>query len=315
MIRPEEQWIDDVKAESTLKELGVQFKSGKLNLADVNWKKTLENFGRTGRALNQDRVEDYALGLLEGDKFPRPIAINTKDGIVIYAGVHRTKAAVAAELKAIGVYYADPQLEHQIRMLAGVTNRKEGLGTTREEATAQAAHICQEFGLLPKDVAKRYRVNPKTVEKKISVDNVRRKCAEAGFKGSLPETVYAALFKLTKNYTVLCKAAEHIQKYKVASTECPSFTKSILVGKTESEQLAVIDKDARRRSVATNGHAPRGRMPSLRRTTFLKLFRGLLRYATTLTFEQLQVEKESDEHKELRKEWRELRSRLNKILG
>lgn len=306
-------WVDDPKVEDVLKKLGLKFKVKVIKLDDVDWKKSAINSGRVGKPINEDTVDDYALSQKAGDRFPRPLAIEEK-GVAPYyiAGVHRSKAAIKNGVKEIPSYVVQIRLPHEARLIAVMTNRKEGVRLNKEEALANALYLVQNYEITYQDAAKLLGIGLSSISNRIQTDRLKKQAFESGFMGTLPVAHWDRLSKLKSNSKVLVAAAEFLEKHKIPQAEIPRFTDNILERKTEAQQLSFIEKQNGTYSVSAEvAKANPVFLPV--RTKFIRALHSLSTIAGGKTCTQLQIEQGTPEFKALKEEWVDLRKRLDKV--
>ena len=307
------EWISDPKAEAVLADLNIHFTKGRLTLSEVDWSATKQNAGRTGRAIDKERVDEYALSMLEGDSFPMPIAVRSPESVEILAGVHRTLAAKEAELQTISVYFATITLPHQARLIAIMTNCREGVRESKEQRLEQGVHLVKEFELKSTDVAALLRLPIETLRTRLRSEEVQQEAVEAGFKGKLPISVFGKLVRIAGNAKVLASTCDCLSRIKNPTDESTNLVREVLKHKTEAQQLSCIEKCIEKDRIRQNVETESPIKLSMR-AKFVRSLHSLETAVGDRTREGLQIVKDSDDHNTLRREWRILRGKINRVL-
>lgn len=314
-VAPPYKWIDDPKAEWVMNKLGIKFEKGILRLdgsQKIDWDTTLKNTGRTGRALDSDKVDDFICDMLDGAEFPRPIIARTETGPVPVAGVHRTTAAVRAELPAINCYYVDLQYDYQFVALAVRTNRTEGDRVGSEAATRYALQLVFEYDITIKNATNMLGVNLHTLQSLVRQQRLKNKVRDAGFSGVLNGKVAEGLGPVSQNAKVMLAVAECARDMELSGEATADLAKRVAEGSSEAQQLDILKKE--RNDLEVVRAVQPG--PTLQvRTLFLRHWRSLRNVIRKRTLTELQIVQGSDEHNRLKKEWREFRGELDAIFA
>jgi len=316
------QWAKDPIAETVMRDLGLKPKLADIPIEDIDWEEIEKNLGRTGREISTDTVEDYALQMMDGAVFPRPIGVWTKSGWLIPAGVHRVSAAREAGMTTVGIYVVTVALESELRQLALMTNRMQGMRIPRAEALRQAVFMVTSDGLVLDDVCRRLGVKKHTVQEKLMIQKTADRLLALGFRHKFPDTCYMCLHTLIGNDKVFLAAAKLASSRKMTADSLREMTKAIRAEKTEALQLALIDREE---ASAREIQEPPPRADGSRVTTVLHYRSKLLASISTLErllvtskakkVSDLQIVEGSDEHKQIKRRWVALRADLNKVLG
>lgn len=311
------QWTKDPKAEAVLRELKLPIKTETVDLKKIDWKLASENFGRLGRPLVSDTVEDYGLAMLEGHVFPMTVfARHTANGRVtaLYplAGLHRSSAAREAGDGEIPAYIVENPLEHQERLIAGMTNRREGMRLNKSEAVEYAVHLVTECKIPAADAAKRLGVSAAYIHQRVRDDRVRKQAAEVGFRGTLGPTIVRLLHRVAGNDKVLLATTQACHSHKLNEREADALTKTVAAQRTEAKQLAYLDEFQKSRQVELAPHSP------VRLSVRGKFLRQLHALRTAIAgaerIEDLQIQRGSDDHKNIQKEWADLKKEITRLM-
>lgn len=116
-----------------------------VELATINLSQShrLQTRDPSGSVVDADTVERYAEAYRAGAEFP-PIVLNRVDGdLVLLCGVHRTTAAIEADVKTHSAIVFDGLDERRALLIAYTDNITHGLPTTRRDRTRQAALLVE----------------------------------------------------------------------------------------------------------------------------------------------------------------------------
>jgi ParB-like chromosome segregation protein Spo0J len=312
------EWVEDFKARDVLDSLALKYTKRTVALKEVNWRATDKNAGRLGfmgKPFSEENVEDYAEAMRRGERFPSPIMAETRDGLVVSAGVHRCKAALRAGMTEVLSYVFTTDLPHYLRLVAVLTNRKEGVRVSRTESLEYALDLCSNSGMDPKNVATMLGVSFGTLEMKLRVQDLRKQMAEAGHKTNLPESMLRVLYRLRNNTIVMMATARLAEDLHLAESAVIDLCKRVQEAKSESAQLKLIEEERHNlENIATaptqTGDVQRIAFPV--RTNFLKALNQLKRVVEgKKTTSELQIS--AEEAESVKSLYFEVRKALNSI--
>lgn len=306
------KWAPCQKAVSVLEELKLPFRIANVSMDKIDWKATEYNAGRSGRAINLDTVDDYKLFMERGDVFPMPVASLRNGKATIVAGVHRSQAALKVGEPGIDCYVIDTQPELTERLVAVMTNRKEGIRLDKHEALEHCVHAVMEFKADPSQVADYFGVRLSTLKDKLAVIRRRADLAKLGFRGTLSDTVVSKLAAVAKNDKALLGVARLADSYNMVSADVQALALKVAKGRTELQQLNEIEQEAS--ILAKTITTPTNRVTQSVRTQFLAAFHKLVSVVgDSNTPEALQLVSDSDEYLQLKKEWKAIKRQLDAI--
>jgi ParB-like chromosome segregation protein Spo0J len=308
------KWAPDAKAESVLNELGLAIHKGRLSLVDIDWKATYTNIGRTGRCVSQDTADDYALAMQSGAVFPMPIVIRRKKGATIVAGVHRGMASKQNGDTELECYIVDEQTEAMERLIAIMTNRKEGVRVSKQEAMEYGIHLVSDFEMDPKQIADYLGLNHSTLASKLRTIERRKELSAIGFRGNLPDATIDAMGKLFGNQKVLLATAELVGSHSIPAAEVREIATKVTKSKTEAQQLVAVESEqaVRQKTEVT----PVNSVTLSIRTKFIRAMHALQSLVDGREgLEDLQIIRNSDEHRQLVAEWKVMKKQLDKALA
>ncbi len=299
-------YTNDQHAESVLGKLKIKYRLEEISLGDINWKATDNNFSRTHRKYDQDRVDDYALAMMDGDSFPRVIAIEQDGEYVILAGVHRSHAAKEAKVDCVGAYViVDAMLPQQQLMLATMHNRLGGRRVEKEEAYLLAIDLIASGELDANEVSSLLGISASVLQLKLRSTKIMRQAEAAGFRGSLPQTTWQAMTRVSSIDKVLVACAQYFSNNKHSVQDVNRFVRSVAGERSEAQQIAYIEKATAIMPTPENN----GDSKPIKLRTFTKWLRAMHCLATITgdrNLEQIQIVRGSDTHKQVSREVGEL---------
>lgn len=307
------KWAPCPKAVSVLEQLGITFRIANVAMDKIDWKATEYNSGRSGRAISPDTVDDYTLFMQRGDVFPMPVASMRNGKATIVAGVHRSQAALKAGEPGIDCYVIESQPELTERLVAVMTNRKEGIRLDKHEALEHCVHCVMDFKADPTEVAEYFGVRLHTLQEKLRCMKRRADLAKLGFRGTLTDTVINKMANVAKNDKVMLGVARLAESYNLTAVQVQDISAKVAKGRSELQQLEEIEREASvlQRTVSTTDR----KVTHSIRTQFLAAFHKLETIVgDNNTPESMQLVSDSDEHQTLRKEWKILKRKIDAIL-
>lgn len=313
------EWAEDPKARDVLDELGLRYSKRTVSLGAINWTETNKNCGRfgfNGVPYSQENIEDYSLAMKKGDRFPMPVLGETKQGLVVAAGVHRSKAAELAGMKEITCYVFQCDLPHHLRMVAILTNRKEGVRVSQAEAMQYALELVTKYNLVPKDVARHLGVSEGTLTTKMRIAQLRSQLAKLGFRGDLTDSVVRNFTTIaTRSDKVFLAIAQLAHKASLSDNDSRELVDKLKLIRNEQEQLDLIAKEEESRKRLVEAPTQTGIPNPISfpiRTKFLKALRSLNKLLEGKeSLADLQITSEDYDH--VRNEWNTLRKVLSAI--
>lgn len=312
-------WKDDDKHLATMKEQGISHTCECVSVSKIDWKASEVNIGRLNRPLDHEKIEDFVTIKRNGAVFPKAILAKDGDKYTIVAGLHRSEADRDAGCESIECYVVRLRFPYEFKMLAVGTNRKEGDRISRNQAVEHAVDMVVNDNLDPSDVANKLSISVESIQRKLRIRETAKQCADAGCKYHLTDEAYQRLSPLKVSDNVLSAAADVVGEYKMTGQEVADFVKQLKPKRNEAQKIAAIEEHAaslRKLRSPTNdkGIAPPIKLPV--RTTFLRLFHGLETVTDgKSTITDLQIEGDSDDHKDLKKRWQAMRTKIDAIIG
>lgn len=316
------EWTRDSQAETLLKEKGVKYRIVKgVKLGKVLIKESLKNNARLDAPLDDDVVTDYAVRMQQPDaRFPMPIMHERREGEYVLSGNHRVGAAELAEVPTIDIYQVyDCDDDLLLDDIVRTANRLHGKRQDREEALRHAYSQMQRFSLSAPDVALKFGIDEKALQRFVRADKIRvnLQLAGVGSAKDFSSTVLLSLGRLSDNTTVLREAAKAVGRLGLTVTECDDFVQEIRhAPKQESDQLATIGRFAATHEAKVRERRLEARKMPLKQsfTTKMRSLLKFMRKRNATGWPQLQVTGLA-EQQELTHETAELQAYLSQLLG
>lgn len=306
------KWVEDTKAEDVLKELNIKFNFQEVSIKNIDWKTTAKNSGRLTRAIDRSQVEDYKLAMKAGNRFPRPILVLSQDGdYVVLAGVHRSTAAAELNCRVIDAYVIECNMDSQKRLVATMTNRREGKRVTADEALEYAAHYVYASGCTIEESAKLHQVNNRTLSKKVLAWKVRSQLGELNRDaGKLPEVILHHIGKFRSNTNVMGAITDAIQGCDLRGDAVRDVCDRVAAKTTEADQLAEIEK------VVEELTHPVAALSQPIKQKFARTLRALNNITNGRTSaDELQLDPTTEEFSNLKEIWNAVKPRLSQVFG
>ena len=313
------EWAECTKAKDVLNELGLKYTKRSVALTEINWKVTDKNCGRLGeygKAFDPETVDDYSEAMKKGDRFPMPVVGETlSDGLVIAAGVHRSKAAEKAGMNEIWSYVFKCDLPQHLRLVAVLTNRKEGVRVNAAAAMEYAIDLATNYKMEPKNIATLLGVSWSTLDAKLRIIKYRQQLAAGGCRAKLSDANVRALGGISSNTKVMVEAANYVEAANVPEDAVRDLVKRLKEVKNQDDQLALINKEwdvaTRVETVPTQTGAP-AKIVLPVRTKFLRALSTLQKIIEgKTTMADLQLTSEDYSH--VREQWATIRKSINSI--
>jgi transposase-like protein len=167
-----EQWLERKK---------IAFTDREVSLSAINDDGKARLNIRLGEALNQERVDEYAGKMSNGEQFPAPIlkAIDDTNTYIIIAGQHRIAAKRQIGQSNTDAYVLpstiDPDLTEYLQRASNVLN---GFGLEPEHREEHALHLCLKPGADVTATCREFGVSADTIRGRISARRCDERAAE-----------------------------------------------------------------------------------------------------------------------------------------
>lgn len=285
-------WTVDPSAEQVLNEFGIKAAVGTVSLTDIDWEASRSNHARIlGKPIDEDLVEEYAQGFVNGDAFPMPVVRNVGKKYVIVGGNHRLSALERSGGQDFQAYVIDTKDTQTADLLPRVLNRRGGRRTGKEEAFQHAMYAVREYGMTIRQAAQLFGLQEKAISAKMIVNETRSHLVSLGVPQATAfgDATLKALNAIKDNDNVLTAAAQIVAKAKMTGDEAATLTRDIKHARTENSKIAVI-ADYESKLGTRNGNPENKKTRRLVRMKFLRSLtslEGVVKKANTLARVQI----------------------------
>lgn len=235
------EWSDDTMAEQVLSEKKIPFETRQVKIKEIDFVRSRANRGRLEDKLDQDRVNDYGVAMLDGAKFPRLVMNQQADGsYFILSGVHRSHAAHEAGLTSVEAYCIKTTDLLLLDMLPMLFNLTHGVNVSSESRFAQAKYLVDTYDIDRKTAARDLRVNYHAFCEYLRAVAVMSKLQEMGVDGAkLPRYIVIKLNTLT-NDNVFREAGSLLARFRVDGPRSSALIDQLKEQGTETGAMAII---------------------------------------------------------------------------
>lgn len=331
-------WCADLKAESDLERMAVQFEVKKITVGQIDFSESQVNGARLNDALVNYLIEDYMTAMRHGDTFPRPVVYAGKGGWVILSGNQRCEAVrrlinedEVGKTTRIEVYVVGTEDQFLLEIIARSGNVGHGGRSEKQERLMHAIYAVRSLGMATKDAAKIFIVTETSISMHIRAEKQRSELANRGVNTEgISTTILADLTRL--DIDVGTKVGHLVAQHRPGGDRVRSLVKGLLKAQTATGRLRQVK--AFECELADEAHSSRdacvsrsktkssgSRVPQRpRRDKTLGMFRRLVTYLETAndgsgftSREELQISSDAD-CKQLTELWKRLSLRM-KIIG
>ena len=269
-------WTADPSAEPALKEFGVKYEVGSVDLADIDWDLSRDNHARIiGKQIDEDLVAEYALAMERGDAFPMPVVRKQGRKYVVMGGNHRFQAVKLLDGTKAECYIVSTSDGYTIDMLPRVLNRRGGRRTSADEAYQHALYAMNKYGITIKEAAAAFGVSDKALGNKVQVNELRGVLVGKGVPADkLTDEACRLLAVVKNNENVLVSAANLVHKSKFVGHETKDFVNKIKSARTEASAMAVV-AEYEDKLGTKNGKPEAKRAQKVVRMKFLRSLTGI----------------------------------------
>lgn len=257
-------WYSDLKAESDLTRMAVQYEVTQIPFAKIDLKESQVNGARLQDAIRHHKVEDYMQGFRNGDTFPRPVVVKTPTGYVILSGNQRCEAIrrliAEGELPKdtkIDVYLVHTDDKLLLEIIARAANAAHGEGDTKEERIQQAMYCVRKLGMAVKDAAKSFLVATTTINLHMRAEEQRNRLAKSGISTQhIPTTVLEPLAKLDFDESIQHRLGTLIAQHSLPGERVKQAVGTLVKQSSAAQRQSVL-KDLEK-ECSTKAHAKNG---------------------------------------------------------
>lgn len=153
-------WADDPQAESVMRSRHLAWEVKKVKIVEINFDASKTNRGRIDEKFSDDRITEYAMSMLDGDAFPRPVLNKMASGqYYILSGNHRCLSVREAEFGEVEAYVVQIDDLLLLDLLPMLFNIHHGVNVPTEAKYEQARYMVLTYKVDKKIAAKDYRIS------------------------------------------------------------------------------------------------------------------------------------------------------------
>ena len=334
MAKIQLNWGDDLKAESDFIAMGVPFSKITIHFDEIDLASSKHN-GARFQAVRRDLIDDYKIGLLNGDRFPRP-AVHEIPGRLYYvdSGVQRTcsvdeliKEGHVDKNPPIDVYLIDTEESMILEAIARSGNVSHGGRSTIQERAAHAVYMHMHHGMSAQTASKLFMVSESTIQTNTQAESNRKMLSENGIRADhVPIRSLAALDKIDFDEGLKLKVGTLVAQHSPSGERVKLATDKLRKCKSDFARRATLKEWEKELSQESQRATPKNH-PVLRKAIDRprrdRLFRDLQKLTEWLeagnegeafaNIGQLQIVS-NDDFVALRGLWERLRFRLDGIV-
>ena len=237
------QWLEHKETENILKQFGLKWTLGELNLTtQIDDELSSNNHARRVR-LDDTVVTDYLASMEQGDDFPRGVAVKQPgtSKYLVLGGNHTRKAAEEYDQKTMGFYIIETEDQMVLDLLPKVLNRKHGFRKGKEEAIQDAINAMALYGLSANEAADKFGVHAHTLHVNNRVTLALRRFKSLGVKAeAMPRNAIVKLNTIPID-SVLEAAVKVAEKQRMNGAEVHTLVDAIHEERTsEGAQIEVV---------------------------------------------------------------------------
>lgn len=237
------KWGRDLKAESHLRRLGIEFSVETVRLAEIDTELSMERQARIGKKINDDWVLEFGQAMLDGAEFPMCILQKIKGGrYFIWSGNHRTNAAkLIGELEypAYIVKVTDLRMQD---ILPRVVNTWEGHRESREAVLEHAKYAVERHGIEPEEAARMFGLKIDWLWLALRAGKIEKQLNDAGVKtAGFAKSIILKLGTIG-NANAMKAAAKLIKDEGLAGARADQIVDDVRKHSTEAQQIAEVSR-------------------------------------------------------------------------
>jgi len=306
------QWIEDPRAERVMGEMGLRFAVETVKLSDIDWKKSINNPGRMGQSLNDEKVTDYAIAMLEGAEFFMAVVRRTGNTLVTMGGNHRLASAREAGLKTAKVYVVEFLEDIVADILPCRLNQVEGDRLSRPELVARAVDLVRRHEMSITDASEAMSVKRGWVDNAVRIEVMRDELESKGVNtvGVTP-SILKSMVGLKGNDNVMLELAKAVILTKPTTKQVQDMVRDVKSKKTEQAQKDEVQ--VWRQRLEDQNPKKRGKLALTKRSMLFMHLDGLDRICQRVErLESLGLD--TGDLGRLKATWKSTRRKLNELL-
>jgi hypothetical protein len=291
------KWTKDLQAEQLMRQLGIPWEVGTINIADIDQELSQYNQARIDKKIHEDWVMQFALGVEQGDAFPMTIQeqLKPKKRYFTWSGIHRTKTAEFVGDTTIDCYLVTVKDQRLKDIFPRVVNIVHGHTESKESVLEHAKYIVLKHGFKTNEVAVMFRIDQKELARSLLAERIVQDLATNGLKCDLPKSTLVRLSPIAENLNVLKSTVGLMQKKSLSGDRGYQLIDEIKSQRTELQQLGVVAKWERQLDQVEQATASRVKvLRSSNKARLLKLLASFDRFLAHIkTVDQLQLDDEA----------------------
>ena len=249
-IVPQVAFKPSEATEEWLTSHGVEFTGKRIQINDINTRKSLQNQARF-QPLDEKLVVTYAEAMQGGDRFP-PIVVLDEGlaaGMLVIDGNHRVAAATLAGADEIDAYVTTNLSERTVSVLTFDANTKHGLPTSPEERKQHAIYLVETAGISQREASQMLNVPARELNKSLQVARANRRLAALDIERwqNLGSSMRERLQSISNN-NVFKVAAELAIAARLSQEAINELVTDVNKAATEADQIAVVEAERERQS-------------------------------------------------------------------
>jgi predicted transcriptional regulator len=215
-------------------------------VGDIDIGRSQKNQARLINPLDEELVAQYAIDMKAGDEFPPIVVWADRKGNVLISGIHRTMAALEANIDTLPAWVVTPDTQAQVSVLTYEANTTHGKATAIMERVQQAMFLI-DTGVTATDAAKLLHVAPKDISRYTRIREGRERLKRGGFKrpDRITDTRVERLAALRAD-DVLMAAANLMKDADLTFEAVNELVVEVNKHRSDADQLATVEKERKR---------------------------------------------------------------------
>jgi hypothetical protein len=244
------KWMADLKLESDLGSLSVVWEEVTIRFTEIDLKESQYNGARLGDPIIHSLVEDYRMGMENGDAFPKIVIYKAKSGYVVLSGNQRC-AAIESLIDAnrlpktvsVEAYLVKTTDKLLLEVIARSGNVGHGERSPKEERLAHAVYSVRLLGMRHKDACKIFMVSEHAIRTHIAAEKERVDFGKQGVDMShVPISSLSALSGLKFDESTKTKVGHLVSRHNPTVERVSQTVKAIKKARSQSGRNNEVKK-------------------------------------------------------------------------
>jgi hypothetical protein len=240
------RWIRPVVDEFRLLQMGLQYETRLVQIADINFVASEAIQARFDEYLDEELVARYTLNMKNGDRFPAPILWMIDNAYNILSGKNRTAAAMRCGDEEILAYVVLTTNTGLAELFAKSANESNGKPPSTTATLENALKMHRKHGFSQAEVCRVMGLSPHTFSRRVRAEDKRDSLIKDKFPEAKDLPVSSLLvLDAIKNRDVCKKAAEMAVQVKEGRLPRKAFEEAVKAAadqETVSDSLAVLTR-------------------------------------------------------------------------